>query len=487
MIADEGTHLTLANIVLDGSGSAYTSNADGGFVNIASGKRLTVATGSVLQNSKTTGNGGAVYVHNGGRMSMTGGTIASNAVTGENSNGAGVFVEKGGVLGLTGNVSFGGAGATAEAIDDAVGNFATGVSLAEGATNGQLDYTKARQDIYLAGRADENKPLTSLELTGDLAVPAGSIWVWAEGNDNTQTNHYYMLKQFAVLANTFTGTVSEATYQAFRNARADVDTDCGAEYFTGQNGDDIDGKRCVYWTGGYDVSFLKVDGYDKPLAGATFQLYTAYESEETNTPYEKGGQLVIASSSDGKDAASFPDPDDSTKAQAEGTVLFSKIAPKTYYMIETSTPQGYEDGKVTIYKLTVNSDGTSKIERKLLSEEDDAYKEAYKVESDGLSRYHIMNISTSKRKVILRKVDKRTGVSLKGARFRIYRVDGTEVINSDYDKDKFYESGDSGVYFIDDLPYGTYRIDEVKEPTGYKRQSYTLTVSRDEVKVEPIL
>jgi uncharacterized surface anchored protein len=182
--------------------------------------------------------------------------------------------------------------------------------------------------------------------------------------------------------------------------------------------------------------------------------------------------------------ASLPDPDDSTKAQAEGTVLLSKIAPETYYMIETSTPQGHEDGKVTIYKLTVNSDGTSNIERRLLSEEDDAYKEAYKNERDGL--YHIMNISTSKRKVILRKVDKDTGVSLEGARFRIYRVDGTEVINSDYDKDKFYESGDSGVYFIDDLPYGTYRIDEVKEPTGYKRQSYTLTVSRDEVKVEPV-
>jgi hypothetical protein len=419
---------------------------------------------------------------------MTGGTIASNAVTGENGNGAGVFVEKGGVLGLTGNVSFGGAGATTEAIDGTVGNFATGVSLAEGATNGQLAYTRARQDIYLAGHADDGKALTSLELTGDLDnVPAGSIWVWAEGNDNTQTNHYYMLKQFAVLANTFTGTVSEATYQAFRNARADVDTDCGAEYFTGQDGDDIDGKRCVYWTGGYDVSFLKVDGYDKPLAGATFQLYKEYESEQTNTPYEKGGKLVTATSSDGKDATNFPDPDDSTKAQAEGTVLFSKIAPKTYYMIETSTPQGYEDGKVTIYKLTVNSNGTSKIERKLLSENNDAYKEAYKVESDDLYQYHIMNISTSKRKVILRKVDEETGVSLKGARFRIYRVDGTEVINSDYDETKFYESGDSGVYFIDDLPYGTYRIDEVKEPTGYKRQSYTLTVSPDEVKVEPIL
>lgn len=452
MISHTGTHLTLTNIVLDGSGnSGYISNADGGFVNVASGIRLTIANGAVLQNSVTTGNG------------------------------AGVFVEKGGVLGLTGNVSFGGAGATAEAIDDAVGNFATGVSLGADDTNGQLAYTRARQDIYLAGHADDGKALTSLELTGDLDnVPAGSIWVWAEGNDNTQTNHYYMLKQFAVLANTFTGTVSETTYQAFRNARADVDTDCGAEYFTGQDGDDIDGKRCVYWTGGYDVSFLKVDGYDKPLAGATFQLYKEYESEQTNTPYEKGGKLVTATSSDGKDATNFPDPDDSTKAQAEGTVLFSKIAPKTYYMIETSTPQGYEDGKVTIYKLTVNSNGTSKIERKLLSEE------AYKVESDDLYQYHIMNISTSKRKVILRKVDEGTGVSLAGAQFRIYRVDGTEVINSDYDETKFYESGDSGVYFIDDLPYGTYRIDEVKEPTGYKKQSYTLTVSRDEVKVEPI-
>ncbi|MBO7674903.1 MAG: hypothetical protein J6S63_07820, partial [Atopobiaceae bacterium] len=472
MIVDAGTHLTLTNIVLDGGGnSGYASSVDGGFVAVDSGIRLTIADGAVLQNSVTTGNGGAVYVHDGGIVNMSGGLIANNVVRGANKNGAGIYVEKGAVLALSGNVSFGGAGATSDAIDATVGNFATDVSLDDDATNGQLEYTKARQDIYLAGHADEGKALTSLVLAGNLAngVPAGSIWVWAEGDDNTQTNHYYMLKQFAVLGEGFAGEVSPATYQAFRDARADADTDCGGDYLTGQAGDDIDGNRCVYWTGGYDVSFLKVDGSDEPLAGATFALFTAYESDANNTPYEKSGEPVVATSSNEEDE--------------RGLVQFSKVAPKTYYMIETDAPEGFEDNGETIYRVTVASDGTLRIEQKLLSEEDDAYQEAHKAEDDGL--YYLMNTSATKRKVILRKVDKGTGVSLAGARFRIYRVDGTEVVNGDYDKDKFYESDDSGVYFIDDLPYGTYRVDEVKAATGYQKQLYTLTVSADEVSVEP--
>ena len=80
-------------------------------------------------------------------------------------------------------------------------------------------------DALAVAIPEEGEALTSITLNGNLddSIKPGSIWVWAEGNDNTKPNHYYMLKQFAVVS--FSGEISEATCKAFRNARPDADTD----------------------------------------------------------------------------------------------------------------------------------------------------------------------------------------------------------------------------------------------------------------------
>ncbi|MBQ9064513.1 MAG: hypothetical protein IJ123_03605 [Blautia sp.] len=549
MITTTGT-LTLDRIVLDGGNkeeTPLTSDSRGGIVNMMSGS-LTVTSAATLRNSTadtedgggaiymadgtlvmkgtvencsttddggavyvkdgtlnmsggsikdcTAADGGAVYVSDGAVMSFTSGTITGNTSTGD---GAGIYLEEGGVLNLSGSPDFGGAGATDTKIDSTVGNYSTGAELDDDAQNGQLAYNKARQDIYLAGAAEEGHALESITLTGNLAntVKAGSIWVWAEGDDNTKPNHYYMLKQFAVLADSFTGTVSDATYNAFRNARADEDTDCGGEYLTGQAGDDIGSTKCIYWTGGYDFSFLKVDGFDNALAGAEFALYTEYTSATDNKPYQKGGEDVTAESSDGEDKVKYPDPDDNTKAQKKGTVLFSKVAPKVYYMVETKAPDGYvanTESSTTIYKVTIATDGTPEIKMKLLSDPDDKYVEAYKVQTEpavgatgtapavpAKYQYHIMNISEKQRKVILRKTAMDTYTSLPGARFRIFRSDMSEITEGQPAAGAgagaagagagaagkgYYESGDSGVYFIGQLPEGRYYLLETAVPSG---------------------
>ena len=499
MIANH-SNLTLMNITLDGDGHRDSRDedrvivADGGIVNnVQTSAVLTIADGATLRNSFVEGNGGAVNAIASTTVYLTGGTISGNGSRGndsvgtdENGNGAGVYLAKGSRLYLSGNPSF--------------SNNVSDAELPEGTTNGGTEYTQARQDIFLAGAAAEGEALTSITLNGNLddSIEPGSIWVWA-----AQPNHYYMLRQFAVLSSSFTGTVSEATCKAFRNARADVDTDCGGDYLTGQTGDNIGTSRCLYWTGGYDFSFLKVDGFGKPLPGATFTLYTSYTNKDVYTLYQKGGEPVTATSSDGEDEEKYPDPEDSSKAQTTGTVLFSKIAPKTYYMVETTTPEGYvgnTDEVTVIYRLTMQSDGTAKLERKMLSEADDAYQEVYKVETQAaveatdtepaksaVSQYCVMNISDVTRKVILRKVAAETYTPLEGAEFEILRYDRTPVSGKDTDGKPVtvFTSLSSGVYFIDKLPFGTYYLHETKNAGGEDVDLwFILTVNEDGVGYE---
>ena len=61
---------------------------------------------------------------------------------------------------------------------------------------------------------------------------------------------------------------------------------------------------------------------------------------------------------------------------------------------------------------------------------------------------------------------------------------GTLVESTDINgqKDSTFISGGSGVYFIDDLPYGTYYINETKNAGGVAVNIwFTLTVNEDGV------
>ena len=219
MIAATGTALTLTDITLDGAKSSYTSRANGGIVNVASGSRLYVVSGAMLQNSATTASGGAVYLEakaantqNGGTLTMTGGEIIGNTASGNGgavyvapnasmtmanevlngtvlrgtingntaANGAGVYLawnEKDGyaILYLSGDPYFGGAG-TEDAIrpqyDDrgaiTNGNYRM-VALPDTTTNGQQEYIYARQDIYMTYRPN---PAKSIVVTGAIDLLA---------------------------------------------------------------------------------------------------------------------------------------------------------------------------------------------------------------------------------------------------------------------------------------------------------------------------
>ena len=462
------SNLTLMNVTLDGDGHRddrvkdRVIVTDGGIVNnVQTSAVLTIAKGATLRNSFVEGNGGAVNAIASTTVYLTGGVISGNSSSGDsgangNGNGAGIFLAKGSRLYLSGNPSF------ADNLSNA--------ALPLDAKNGGEEYTQARQDIYLAGSADDGEALTSITLNGNLAdtVQPGSIWVWAEGNDNTEPNHYYMLKQFAVVS--FTGTVSEATCKAFRNARADADTGCGGDYLTGQKGEH---ENWIYWTGGFDVVFLKTDGFGQPLPGATFTLYTdeactaAYDMSFTgSTPVSADGKRATTVSSDGN--ATYKDKNGVTQTLKAGEVLLAKVAPRTYYMKETELPgSAYaESNKDVVYKVTVSGTGELTMAKKA-SEADTSYMEVYKVGSGADAQYRVMNTFFTERKVVLRKVSN-TDEALGGAQFRIFTADLTEVIDeaAGYDRTSHcYTSALSGVYFVGTLPYGLYYLVEIGTPT----------------------
>ena len=82
--------------------------------------------------------------------------------------------------------------------------------------------------------------------------------------------------------------------------------------------------------------------------------------------------------------------------------------------------------------------------------------------------FNIMNISELNRQVILRKVADTTYESLKDAEFDLLWADMTPYTEGLPAGKLHYVSRPSGVFFIGNLPYGTYYLHEVTVPGGYQ-------------------
>ena len=508
MIIVEGKNLTLTNIILDGS--SVNVKTDGGIAYVQKGGSLTVTNGAVLQNSVVSGNGGAVFVAQDGTVTVNSGTIDSNSA----AYGAGIYLTAGSTLYLSGDPSFGGTDCVTQdelgsgkAVDDLKGTDGNFVRMdfkkGEELTNGGKQYRKdgdsylVRQDIFLAGTADF---LGSINVTDSITSGNGTIWVWAD-NDK----HYEMLKQFAVFSGNGTNlsdNVKASTMRAFRNARPDSDTICGGEYLTGQKGEE---QNWIYWTGGFDIQFKKIDGFGNALSGAVFTLYEAAYDSTTNTIVMGSATDRTATSSDGN----IPDPNNPGVMLPVGTVLFEKVPTGVYYMRETATPSvdyvnnntyivlvgestlegahtrtgiwasdgtlsGITESNVEAQIKNVNGETTDRIYAIFLI--DNTTGEA--VATPDIANFGIMNLSVAERKVILRKVAQNTYTTITGAKFRIFRADLSEV---EPVGNAYYEVGAAGCYFVGNLPFGKYYLVEIDVTeagySGNKGKVFTLEVT----------
>ncbi len=544
------SNLTLMNIVLDGNGEGDSESedddntivCDGGIVNLAqwSSAVLTIASGAIMQNSYIEGFGGAVNAPDGTIVYFDNGTVNGNRAT----NGAGIYLAQGAQLKLSGTPDFGGAGVTTETtdgvdntiIDTSTGNFAA-EPLNE-ATNGSQGYGRKREDIYIAGYSDEDSTAEAILVTGPIAVDAGSIWVSSQ-----EEAHYAPLMQFAAFDNglfTLSGNNKvfntskmsdgqlKTTLAAFRNSIDDQTISWSGDYLTGNTGEVVTN---IYWTGGFDVKFMKVDGFGAAQGGATFSLYTDVSCTK-ETVYKSRQDKKMT---DAVFAESAPEPSAGSSDLAKGTVLFSKLSPGIYYMkdtkpnsektdMESGAPNGYENDNTYVVlvgsaNLTIPTERTGVwADSGVLSEftgtigqgyidaqthadtadtSDDLQYAIFQIDSEtgkatttpDIAAYGIMNISKSVREVILRKVGAIDQYDpIQGAEFEILWYDRTKVSGTDVNGKTVttFTSGSNGVYFIDKLPFGTYYLHETKIPSGYQTTTsgsdgnwFILTVNKD--------
>jgi hypothetical protein len=88
---------------------------------------------------------------------------------------------------------------------------------------------------------------------------------------------------------------------------------------------------------------------------------------------------------------------------------------------------------------------------------------------------------TAKGSTRLIKTDGETGITLKGAKFSLYKADGTKVGST-------YTTPDSGIIEVKDLDFGDYYFIEDEAPVGYtKRQDrYDFTISETSGLTQPV-
>ncbi len=148
----ETISIWICNFDLPGAKGEYIAEQDGGIINVGDGGTLTIREMATLQNSRSSAKGAAVFVASGGHAAMSGGTVRNNESDGA---GAGIYLDyeaenRHATLMLSGSPNFGGKGLypTGE-INSKVGNFQEGSLVAK--SNGGKLYTRARQDIYIAG------------------------------------------------------------------------------------------------------------------------------------------------------------------------------------------------------------------------------------------------------------------------------------------------------------------------------------------------
>ena len=236
--------------------------------------------------------------------------------------------------------------------------------------------------------------------------------------------------------------------------------------------------------GGKDVFFKKTNGFGHEdttrggaLAGAKFSLYDNPADAETGVAT---GRVDITVNNvkvqEVESTASFD-------AVNNCNVEF-KVKIGIYYMREVNTVPGYEQNK-NIYRVVVGKTVAAQNGITLPAGKEfliELYKDGAVEEIPDIEKHGIINISKTKRTVILKKVNS-AEAPVPGAKFDIHYVDKAKM---ECEAENYSASSlDNGAFFVGKLPFGYYYLHETQLPSGAAADRwFKLTVTADVVKLE---
>lgn len=190
-----------------------------------------------------------------------------------------------------------------------------------------------------------------------------------------------------------------------------------------------------------EIRLIKVDGSNKPLEGATFSLYK-----------DAGCTQFVAS------AVSAIDTNENSSTNGKAVVVFSTgiTSNTTYYLRETSAPEGYNI-KDTVYECVIDANN----------------KTSYRVYNSGADLSETFPVCVNSEAEYFAKVIKTDGTkALEGAKFGLYEdeactvklAEDTSKIDSDKNSDTYNMAV---VSFAVEVGVTRY-IKEISAPAGYE-------------------
>lgn len=228
----------------------------------------------------------------------------------------------------------------------------------------------------------------------------------------------------------------------------------------------------------YQVLNESTDGYVSSITNkinestiTNTQYGLIIDKYASNSKNKLTGAEFIVKSTDGKQSYTLKDNQ------------LQQLTPGDYTIQETKSPSGYQLDS-TVYPITLSQDGKwsssgQGINVKSPTTDGNGYKDGFSIATDKSNNTDknnvvgfVKNDTFKKFNLTVNKVDKTTGIALKGAKFTLTDSDGKTSV--------YKETDPTSTFTFENLSSGTYTLKESKAPDGYiASKDVTIIISDD--------